>query len=114
MLWKTVLKIQYSLSQFIRGDAKKFASRLVEIADKYGITIYSCANPLIESVLGIQKSHCIDGALLEKLFKKPVTHAKDTGQREACGCTKSVDIASYSQICKHRCLYCYSNSSQWV
>ena len=93
---------------------EKFASQLVEIANKYGITIYSCANPIIENVPGIQKSHCIDGALLEKLFRKPVTHAKDTGQREACGCTKSIDIASYNQICKHRCLYCYSNSSQWI
>lgn len=93
---------------------KQFAAHLVEIADKYGVTIYSCANPIIESVPRIKKGHCIDGALLEKLFGKPVTHAKDTGQREACGCTKSVDIASYNQVCKHRCLYCYSHSSQWV
>lgn len=93
---------------------EKFASELVEIANKYGITIYSCANPIIENVPGVQKGHCIDGALLERLFQKPVTHAKDTGQREACGCTKSIDIASYNLTCKHRCLYCYSNSSQWM
>lgn len=92
----------------------KFTARLVEIADKYGITLYSCANPILEHVPGVQKSHCIDGQLLEKLFKLPVSHAVDTGQREACGCTKSIDIASYTQSCKHRCLYCYSHCSQWI
>ena len=93
---------------------EKFVFELVEIANKYGITIYSCANPIIENIPGVQKGHCINGVLLERLFQKPVIHAKDTGQREACGCTKSIDIASYNQTCKHRCLYCYSNSSQWM
>ena len=93
---------------------QKFAFELAEIASKWGITLYSCANPLIEKVPSIQKGHCIDGRLLEQLFKKPTSHAKDTGQREACGCTKSIDIASYNQYCRHRCLYCYSQSSQWL
>lgn len=34
---------------------KLFASKMVEIASKYGVTIYSCANSIIENVQGIKK-----------------------------------------------------------
>jgi len=30
----------------------EFVSRLVEIADKYQVTIYTCSSPVIESVPG--------------------------------------------------------------
>lgn len=87
----------------------EFVSQLVEIADKYGVTIYTCTSPIIEGVLGVKKGHCIDGAYLEELFGKRASHAKDTGQRKECGCTRSRDIGAYSgQSCGHGCLYCYA------
>ncbi|HOM03381.1 MAG TPA: DUF1848 domain-containing protein [Acetivibrio sp.] len=87
----------------------EFVSQLVEIADKYGVTIYTCSNPLIEEVKGVKKSHCIDGPYLEALFGKRASRAKDAGQRKECGCTRSKDIGGYDeQRCKHGCLYCYA------
>lgn len=83
--------------------------QLVEIADKYGVTIYTCSNPLIEEVTGVRKSHCIDGDYLEKIFGKRASHAKDAGQRPGCGCSRSRDIGAYDgQTCGHRCRYCYA------
>lgn len=87
----------------------ELVSELVEIADKYGVTIYTCTSPIIEKVPGVKKGHCIDGAYLEALFGKRASHAKDTGQRKECGCTRSRDIGAYSgQSCGHGCLYCYA------
>lgn len=87
----------------------EFVSQLVEIADKYGVTIYTCTSPIIEGVPGVKKGHCIDGAYLEALFGKRASHAKDAGQRKECGCTRSRDIGAYSvQSCGHGCLYCYA------
>jgi hypothetical protein len=87
----------------------ELVSQLVEIADKYGTTIYTCTSPIIEGVPGVRKGYCIDGVYLEELFGKRASHAKDTGQRKECGCTRSRDIGAYSgQSCGHGCLYCYA------
>lgn len=89
-----------------------FFRRMLEIAEKYGISLYSCASPLFVQIDGIKKGHCIDGELLEQLFDGRVTRSKDSGQREACGCTRSKDIGNYAfgmdgMRCKHGCRYCY-------
>lgn len=91
-------------------EAAKIEStkKLVAIAKDFGIQLYSCSEPLIEHVDGIQKGHCIDGEILESLFGERASKAKDAGQRKACGCSKSKDIGSYAQVCRHKCLYCYA------
>lgn len=87
----------------------EIVKEMVEIADKYGVTIHTCTSPLIEGVPGVKKSHCIDGSSLEQLFGKRASHAKDPGQRIGCGCTRSRDIGAYSgQACRHGCRYCYA------
>lgn len=87
----------------------ELVSQLVDIADIYGVTIYTCTSPIIEGVPGVNKGHCIDGDYLEALFGKRASHAKDAGQRKECGCTRSRDIGAYSgQSCGHGCLYCYA------
>ena len=86
----------------------KFVERMVEIADKYAFTLYSCSNPILEGVEAVKKSHCIDGELLVKLFGGRVSKSTSTGQREACGCSKSVDIGGYGQKCGFACRYCYA------
>lgn len=95
----------------LNDDLKiKFSERMVEIADKYNVKLYSCATPLLETVEGVNKSHCIDGNLIEELFpqKDKVSKAKDPGQKKrlGCGCMKSIDIGGYLP-CKHSCVYCY-------
>ncbi len=89
-----------------------FFESMVEIADKYGITLYSCASPIIERVNSINKGHCIDGQLLEQLFGGKVKKSKDRGQRDECGCSCSKDIGEYANgfkgmRCLHGCKYCY-------
>lgn len=85
--------------------------RMVQIAENYNMRIYACSSPIIEAVEGVRKAHCIDGNLLTEIFGEKASKANDTGQRLACGCTKSKDIGAYKQKCKHKCLYCYSTKA---
>ncbi len=82
--------------------------RLADIGERYGLRLYSCASPLLEEVRGLLKGACIDGDLLEAIFGGRVSKAKDTGQRKACGCSKSSDIGDYLKSCRFGCVYCYS------
>lgn len=85
-----------------------YAKDLVSIANKYGIQLHTCSEPLIENVEGIQRGHCVDGARLTKLFGTIAINAKDRSQRPACGCSASKDIGDYKMGCPHGCLYCYA------
>jgi len=84
--------------------AKVFA----EIAQKYNITICTCAEKLCLEEFGIQKSSCIDKKLLEKLLGYSLNVNKDKGQRAECGCVSSIDIGVYN-TCRNGCGYCYAN-----
>jgi hypothetical protein len=85
-----------------------FAKSLSEIARNNSISVYTCSEPLLETIEGLNKAHCVDGSRLEHLFGDKISHSKDSGQRLACGCTKSSDIGSYNQRCYHLCTYCYA------
>lgn len=110
-------KIGKSGLDIIHLDEEKqivFFTQMVSVAQEYGISLYSCASPILEKINGINKGHCIDGELLEKLFYGKVKKSKDNGQRGACGCSYSRDIGIYSRDingmkCLHGCKYCYVN-----
>lgn len=84
----------------------EFMKKMVEIGDKYNRTLYTCSCPILEKVPGTKKSSCIDGKLLESVFGGKCTSAKDSGQRDECGCSNSTDIGGYLP-CGHKCKYCY-------
>lgn len=106
-------KLGLDILKLSEDEQYSFFGRMAEIAQKYGRTLYSCASPILEEVPGIQKGRCIDGQLLESLFGGRVKRSKDSGQREACGCTYSREIGIYSKSvngmkCLHGCKYCYA------
>ncbi|MFX1373499.1 MAG: DUF1848 family protein [Promethearchaeota archaeon] len=89
----------------------KTTQELAIKARKHNIKIFVCCNPDLLKIPSISQAHCIDGNYLSKLWNTKLSLAKDTGQREACGCTKSRDIGGYNKEweCHHGCLYCYAN-----
>lgn len=78
------------------------------IANKYKITIDTCAEDINFERFGIHHAHCIDKKRIEKIGSFRLSVEKDKSQRAACGCVASIDIGSYN-TCKNGCLYCYAN-----
>jgi len=80
-----------------------------EITKDYQIQLFSCCNDTLVDD-SIQKGSCISGKLLNTFpGSKKVSEAKSP-TRQDCGCTKSIDIGSYTQQpCYFGCIYCYAN-----
>ncbi len=94
-------------------DAKiDLANKLADIAAGYGVTMHSCCGDYLVGDQ-IQKAHCIDGALIERLFCPDGLAYRDKPTRPECGCTESVDIGTYD-TCPHGCVYCYANANKVV
>lgn len=85
----------------------ELAKKLAEISQRYGMEIYSCAENTELSRQGIRHGKCIDDKLINAIFNLNLSGKKDPGQREACGCIKSIDIGAYN-TCLHGCRYCYA------
>lgn len=90
------------------GEIYELAGRFSDIAQKYHLTLETCAERLDLSQFGIRHGHCVDGELLERLIGQPLSLSKDKNQRDACGCMASIDIGMYD-TCANGCKYCYAN-----
>lgn len=78
-----------------------------DVALSNGMEIQTCAEKVDLTEVGISHGKCIDDALLESEFGLKLSFPKDKGQREECGCVKSIDIGQYN-TCSHGCAYCYA------
>lgn len=67
----------------------------------------SCSEDLDLVPYGVKKSSCIDKNLIEEIIGYKLDVKKDSGQRENCGCVKSLEIGIYN-TCIHGCAYCYA------
>lgn len=94
-----------------RKEMMTVTSRFSEIAQQYGITLFTCAEEIDLSPYGIAHGSCIDQHLIEQIVGRPITARKDANQRADCGCIESVDIGAYD-TCPHGCTYCYATSSR--
>lgn len=88
---------------------------LAKEARSAGLQVSACCERrLLESLPPglVERSRCVDSALLTRLYGPGADPAADRGQRRqaGCGCSLSVDVGSYSlHPCPHGCLYCYAN-----
>ena len=92
------------------AQLEEAAARLGEVAAKYSLPLYTCAEAGDYAAYGIRHGACIDGQRLGQLVGCPLQAKKDSGQRPACGCVESVDIGAYD-TCPSGCRYCYANRS---
>ena len=93
------------------GEEKiKILHEMQKTAKKYNIQLYACSNSDLLTIPGIEKGHCIDGTLLNKLSDRKIVSEAKAPSRPDCGCTKSIDIGNYTQHpCHFGCIYCYAN-----
>ena len=93
-----------------RDRQKQTLQEMHNIAARHGIQLFSCSNDRLLQIPGIQKGHCIDGALLQRLKPEIKVSRAKAPTRSDCGCTKSIDIGNYAnQPCPFGCIYCYAN-----
>ena len=87
------------------------AAELAAAARALGISLSGCCTDDVLGVTGIARGRCVDGELLANLRddRLAASRARDRSQREHCGCSRSIDIGSYSQRCPDPCIYCYAN-----
>ncbi len=94
-------------------EMMEMAAQLFIIANKYGITVQTCAEEIALETVGVKHGKCIDNALIEDLLGVKLIVSKDPYQRKECGCVQSIDIGEYN-TCTHGCKYCYANFKDGV
>ncbi len=87
------------------------AEILSDIAQKYHIELYTCAEEMDFSAYGIQHASCIDKKTIESIVGYDLDVAEDKHQRPACKCVESIEIGTYN-CCANGCNYCYALSSE--
>ncbi|MCP4364732.1 MAG: DUF1848 domain-containing protein [Planctomycetes bacterium] len=92
------------------ADKTALTERLLEIAERRGITLYSCCNEALVTG-GVRQAQCIDGELLYELFPHKPKQTKVNSTRKGCKCVISRDIGAYD-TCPHGCVYCYANMNK--
>jgi len=88
-------------------EASILMRKLGEIAKRNGIEIFTCAEEVNFSSVGVMPGRCIDPDLIQKIWSLKVHSRKDTTQRSLCLCTVSKDIG-INDTCLHGCTYCYA------
>jgi len=83
---------------------------LVEIASRFQMEIFSCAEVLDLSTFGVRPGKCVDNDFIQHVFGLDVVKKKDPSQRKECGCVISKDIGMYNS-CLFGCQYCYATRS---
>jgi hypothetical protein len=99
--------------QILEADNKlkiDLAKELAEIACEYGIEMFSCCGDYLVCSK-TKKAHCIDGAIIKRLFYPNGLQYSQKPTRDECGCTESTDIGAYD-TCPHGCIYCYANANK--
>ena len=89
-------------------DMIQAARKLVKIADKYQLPLYTCAEKVDFRPYGILPGSCIDKKKVENIVGYRLDVKRDRGQRKAC--VESVDIGMYG-TCIHGCKYCYASGN---
>ncbi len=98
--------LRLGVSAWTPEGMRDMAERLARIAAETGLALETCAEEIDLSALGIGRARCVDAVRLTGRAGR-----KDPNQREACGCSASVDIGMY-QTCVLDCAYCYANSGK--
>lgn len=106
---KTVmdLKIKGQTASFDPDDYQKLLTEISLLAQKAGLILQSCAEPLMD-ISGIVPGRCVDAELIQTLSGLKTAKQQHI-QRKGCLCQKSVDIG-VTNTCLFGCRYCYATS----
>ncbi len=102
-----------SFSSVPKPTMYRLADGFSKSAAACGIPLFTCAEEIDLSPLGISRGACIDPLWISQISGKSLSYKKDRNQRPACGCAESVDIGAYGS-CPHQCTYCYASGNRML
>ena len=91
-----------------REDRLTLGKALVEIAAKYGMTVYPCAEGDELAAYGADCRGCMTIPLYERAIGQRLRPPRFAPARRQCACYLGCDIGAYN-TCGHLCRYCYAN-----
>lgn len=89
-----------------KEDYEAIGKNFFEIADKYHMSIQTCAEEETLFEYGFIKEDCMSKEFAKKITGK--NYKKGTFRGKKCQCVEMVDIGVYN-TCSHFCKYCYAN-----
>ena len=98
------------LREISKDEMIELGNMISNTAKEYGIKVKACCEEAYLYECGIERSSCIDKALVERICGYELDVKRDRNQRALCGCYESVDIGVYN-TCRNGCVYCYANYS---
>ena len=103
---------QPAYKKYARKDVNiSVGEKIKAIADKYGVTLSSCAMPSYLPA-GIEHVGCLSADAINNMLGTHIPNDEDhqSKQRKLCSCYggKS-DILNYNKYCASSCLYCYAH-----
>lgn len=112
-LYETTKKNLYPIipKNLMQEEVFSLVSELKNFCEKYNMAIFSCAENIDLSFLGVLQGKCIDEKLINEVFSIKLQLEKDKNQRPECGCVASIDIGAYN-TCPYQCRYCYANADK--
>ena len=90
-------------------DTLHIAEHIGKTTERLGMKAETCSEATDFSQFGINRGHCIDKDILERICGYRLDVQKDKSQRVCCGCMTSIDIGQYN-TCRNGCEYCYAVS----
>ena len=92
-----------------RLEQEQITEAFVEIAQRYGMQIYTCLENEDLARFGVDTSGCMTQKIIERAIGQNLTVPKSlSAAREGCQCLLGNDIGMYN-TCGHGCRYCYAN-----
>jgi DNA repair photolyase len=88
-------------------EKQKLVREMAQIAERYGISLYSCCQPELVGE-GVKRGSCVDYSHMASIFGELMPAPRKSPTRAGCCCYESIDIGMYD-TCLHDCVYCYAN-----
>lgn len=107
-MYRKVYRNMPEIIEFKEDEKKQILEGLSSIADKYDLTLQSCADTSSYDEYGICTSGCITSSVLEESNNVVFRNVNHRGSRKGCKCMPWNDIGEYD-TCLNACRYCYAN-----
>ena len=83
---------------------------MVELKEKYGVELFTCAEPNSKYSDQISKEACLSVSAVNNMLGTSIPETATGKQRQLCACYGGkTDLLKYDNKCASSCVYCYAH-----